>query len=61
MTVSRTSTAKLTVTCTEFRPLGRNTLTGFCNVSIAELKLEIKDIAVHEKAGKCWAQLPAKP
>ena len=50
MTASRTSTARLTVTCTEFRPLRRNTLTGFCNVSIPELKLEIKDIAVHGAA-----------
>ena len=52
---------KLTLTRTEFRPLKRNTLIGFANVAIAELKLEIKDIAVYEKAGKRWAQLPAKP
>jgi len=49
---------KRSITCTEFRPLKRNTLHGFA--LIAELKLEIKDVAVHEKAGRWWAQLPAK-
>jgi hypothetical protein len=52
---------KLTITCREFRALRRNTLVGFANIDIAELKLEVRDVAVHEKNGKRWAQLPTKP
>jgi hypothetical protein len=52
---------KHTISCTAFRPLQRNTLLGFATITIAELKLEIKDVAIHEKNGKRWAQLPSKP
>ena len=30
-------------------------------IKIAELRLVIKDIAVHEKNGRRWVQLPARP
>src|SRR5262249_54975726 len=53
--------AKLTIRCREFRPLVRNTLRGFAEINIAEMKLTIRDVAMHTKNGKCWAQLPAKP
>jgi hypothetical protein len=55
------SPGKLTVTCRGFRPLVRNTLRGFASITIAELKLTIHDVAVHEKGESRWAQLPAKP
>jgi hypothetical protein len=53
---------KLTVGIVEFRPLRRNTLVGFATVRINELKLVIKDVAIHSKgeAGR-WVQLPSKP
>jgi len=53
--------SKLTINCTDFRTYHRNTLRGFASITIAELKLEIRDVAVHEKGGTRWAQLPAKP
>jgi hypothetical protein len=53
--------AKFTIRCQEFRPLVRNTLRGFAEIHIAELKLTIRDIAMHRKGERCWAQLPAKP
>jgi hypothetical protein len=53
--------SKLTVKCREFKPLIRNTLRGFAEVHIGELRLTIKDVAVHVKGGRCWAQVPAKP
>jgi hypothetical protein len=53
--------AKLTVRCREFKPLVRNTLRGFAEVHIGELRLTIKDIPAHTKGGRCWAQLPSKP
>src|SRR5262245_19664739 len=52
---------KLTVRCTGFKVLRRNTLRGFAQVHIADLKLTIHDIAVHSRDGRSWAQLPAKP
>jgi hypothetical protein len=52
---------KLTVRCTRFKPLVRNTLRGFADVFVVELKLTICDVALHSKNGKTWAQLPAKP
>jgi hypothetical protein len=53
--------SKLTIACTDWRSLHRNTLRGFATIEIAELKLEVRDVAVHDKNGKRWAQLPAKP
>jgi hypothetical protein len=52
---------KLTVTCTAWRPLRRNTLTGFATVEIPEMRLIIHDIAIHQKGEARWAQLPSKP
>lgn len=53
---------KLTVTCTSFKPLHRNTLVGFASIHIAELRLTIHDVAVHQhEGGARWAQLPSKP
>jgi len=51
---------KLTITCRGFYPLHRNTLRGFCEIRINELRLVIRDIAVHEKGNARWAQLPSR-
>jgi len=53
--------AKLNLTCEDFRPLERGTLQGFATIRIAEMCLTIRDIAVHKKGERAWAQLPAKP
>ena len=52
---------KLTVSCHDFRPLVRNTLRSFATVAIADLKLIVRDVALHEKGDARWAALPAKP
>ena len=53
---------KLTITCTRFRKIGRNTLRGFATVGLPELHLTIRDVAIHEHSnGSRWASLPAKP
>jgi hypothetical protein len=53
---------KLTITCTDFRPLRRNTLRGFATVHVDELKLTLHDVAIHEHSnGSRWVSLPAKP
>ena len=41
---------KLSVSCHDFRPLVRNTLRGFATIAIADLKLIIRDVALHERA-----------
>jgi hypothetical protein len=56
-----TAAGKLTVTCTDFRPMRRNTLCGFAKVRINEMHLVIHDVAIHRKGDSRWAQLPAKP
>jgi hypothetical protein len=53
--------AKLTVTCLSFKPLRKNTLRGFADIRIAEMRLNIRDVAVHQKGAGRWAQLPARP
>jgi len=53
--------SKLSLSCSEFKPFKRNTLMGFAVIKIDAMKLTIKDVAVHEKNGKRWAQLPSKP
>jgi hypothetical protein len=52
---------KHTIVCIDFRPCRRNTLLGFATVRISEMRLIVRDIAVHEKGASRWAQLPAKP
>ncbi len=53
--------SKLPVQCTAWHPCERNTLRGFADLFLPSLHLEIRDCAVHEKNGKRWVQLPAKP
>jgi hypothetical protein len=49
------------VICLDWRPYQRNTLLGFAQIEVAAWHLIINDVAVHEKDGARWAQLPAKP
>jgi len=44
----------------EWRSMVRNTLRGFCVIELPS-GLVIRDVAVHEKAGKFWANLLARP
>lgn len=44
-----------------FDPYSGKTMQGFLSVRFTGAGLEIRDIAVHQKNGKQWLQLPAKP
>jgi hypothetical protein len=44
----------------EWRPFIKNTLRGFATVELP-IGLVIRDISIHDKGGKRWAGLPAKP
>jgi hypothetical protein len=52
---------KASLVCDDWKALHRNTLLGFASIKIPELHLTIRDIAIHQKNGHRWAQLPAKP
>ena len=50
--------SKLTVHVREFHPVKRNTLTGFATLWIAEMKLTIREVAIHAHTnGSRWARL----
>lgn len=44
----------------DFRPVIRNTLRGFCVVELPS-GLRIHDVAVHQRDGTAWASFPAVP
>lgn len=51
----------MTIRVIDFRKFEKNTLKGFTDVQLQDLKIEIRDVALHELDGKRWIQLPAKP
>ena len=57
MTVQDTAS----VVCIAFRPFERGTLKGFADLWLRASHLNIRGCAVHEKNGKRWVQLPARP
>jgi hypothetical protein len=52
---------KLSVLIGEFTPRRSNTLFGFVDVLVPEMRLQIKEISVHERNGRHWIGLPARP
>jgi hypothetical protein len=60
-TTDDTTMSKLSLSCNHFRAFKRNTLHGFATIRIEQMKLTIRDVAVHQKNAARWAQLPAKP
>lgn len=44
-----------------FQSFQKNTLQGFLSLRMSNIGLEIRDLALHEKDGKRWVQMPAKP
>ena len=49
------------IECEEFKPFAKNTLRGFATIKIPDIRLRIKDVALHRKGESQWAALPAKP
>jgi hypothetical protein len=49
---------------TEFRPQVKNTLVGFVSGRLDcgdGVVLDLADLAVHQRDGKCWISWPARP
>ena len=45
----------------KFRKYEKNTLQGFLTILMTEVGLEVRDATLHQKEGKRWIGLPAKP
>ena len=51
----------MSVEIKEFRPFQKNSLQGFITILLSGNGLEIRDCSLHEKNGRRWINLPAKP
>lgn len=54
-------TGKLTVECTGWKPIRKNSLLGFATVRIVEMGFTIVDAPVNTSHGKVWASPPSRP
>jgi hypothetical protein len=52
---------KLSVKIEGFKPHRANSLYGFVDLLIPEIRLRIKEATVHQSHGRRWIGLPAKP
>jgi hypothetical protein len=52
---------KLSVRVEAFTRRRSNSLRGFADLLIPELRLRIREVSVHESHGKRWIGLPARP
>jgi hypothetical protein len=44
-----------------WRPLPKNTLVGFANITIDALGNAVVDVAIHQLGSRRWASLPGRP
>ena len=47
------------ITASDWRPIGRNTLRGFCDLRLQPSGIMLHECSLHEKGGKRWIGLPA--
>jgi hypothetical protein len=53
--------SKLSLECVGWKPLRRNTLAGFAQIRVVDMRLTVQDVALHNKGESRWAALPGKP
>jgi hypothetical protein len=51
----------MAISCEKWTPRRSNTLLGFADVTLVQTRLKIHDCAIHEKGGRRWVSLPARP
>ena len=49
------------ITASEWRAVTKNTLAGFCVLTLSPSGIVLRDCALHERDGKRWVSLPSKP
>ena len=53
--------SKLTIRCTGWTPIGKNSLVGKCDIHITELRLSVRGILILESGDLRWVALPSLP
>ena len=51
----------MSIQIVDFRRYEKNTLRGFLTIQLEPSGLQIADICLHQKNGKRWLSMPAKP
>ena len=51
----------MSIEIVSYRKYEKNTLQGFLSIRMTGIRLEIRDLCIHQKNGKRWLSLPAKP
>jgi len=51
----------MAIEITKFKKYTKNTLRGFFTARLTGVGLEIRDMTLHQKNGKRWVSMPAKP
>jgi hypothetical protein len=50
----------MAIVCEKWTARRSNTLLGFADVLLTETHLRIRDVALHQKGERRWAQLPGR-
>ncbi len=50
----------MSIEIVSYRKYEKNTLQGFLSIRMTGIRLEIRDLCIHQKNGKRWLSLPAK-
>jgi hypothetical protein len=53
--------SKLTIRCISWRQFCKSTVRGFATIQIVELRMTMREVVIHERNGKTWAQPPSRP
>jgi hypothetical protein len=51
----------MSIVASDWRPVERNTLRGFCTLTLDPSGVVLHECSVHERDGKRWVGLPGKP
>ena len=49
------------ITASDWREVAKNSLQGFCVLTLSPSGIVLRDCALHERDGKRWISLPSKP
>jgi hypothetical protein len=49
------------ITASDWRAVTKNSLQGFCVLTLSPSGIVLRDCALHERDGKRWVSLPSRP
>jgi hypothetical protein len=53
--------SKLNLECVSWRQLCMGSLRGFATIKVLEMRISFREVALHERGRRSWAQLPSRP